>query len=163
LTGTGRFPELIYVNRSNSEEEEPERVENGGAWETVYPYPSPAAEEDMGMFRPGEVTSDYRAVVEAIGSGRRAANSIHRYLTGLNVEAPDAMIRKQTTVLNVKELEPISKAPRQRMPELPQEERISNPSAEIALGYSEEQARSEARRCLQCGLICYRRLEGGLH
>jgi formate dehydrogenase (NADP+) beta subunit len=46
------------------------------------------------------------------------------------------------------------------MPELGRDERIQDPNAEIALGYSEDQALKEAKRCLQCGLICYRRIEG---
>ena len=159
LTGAGRFPELIYV---------PEKKEVGQssvfAWRTLVPYPSPYAEQDIGIFRPGEAMGDYKAVVEAIGAGRRAAGSIQRYLAGQPVEAPFKMIRKTTRVLNLKELEPISASPRTEMPERTQEEGITNPCAEIALGYSEDQAKKEADRCLQCGLICYRRPgQEGLH
>ena len=106
------------------------------------------------------MTGDYKAVVEAIGSGRRAANSVHRFLTGNTVEAPERMIRKFTQVLNVGEVEPVAKVPRERVAELSQEERIADPCAEIALGYDQDQAVREAKRCLQCGLICYRRMEG---
>ncbi len=41
------------------------------------------------------------------------------------------------------------KAPRQPMPEQPPEERVKN-FDEVPLGYSEEQALTEASRCLQC-------------
>jgi formate dehydrogenase beta subunit len=165
VTGAGRFPELIYIPRKQDQEgEEGEMVlKEPVEWETVSPYPGPFAEQDIGMFRPGEVTSDYKAVVEAIGSGRRAASSVHRSLVGEPVEAPDNMIRKYTQVLSLDQLEPVSQAPRQKMPELPAEERINDPSAEIALGYSQDEALQEASRCLQCGLICYRRMEGRLH
>ena len=165
LTGAGRFPELIYVPRR----EQGEEGETAGElkepipWETLFPYPSPFAQEDIGIFRPGEATSDYRAVVEAIGSGRRAASSIQHYLTGEAVSAPDNMIRINTRVLSLDQLEPVSMDHRQKMPERPQEELTTNPSAEIALGYSEAQALTEAKRCLQCGLICYRRVAGSLH
>jgi hypothetical protein len=115
------------------------------------------------MFRPGEVSNDYKAVVEAIGSGRRAANSIHRFLTGEAVEAPTNMIRSFTRVLNVDQLDPVAEARRERMPERSHEERITNPDAEIAVGYTEQQALEEAKRCLQCGLICYRRVKDQLH
>jgi len=57
-------------------------------WEPVVPYAGPSAKEKAGIFRPGEVRSDYRAVVEAIGAGRRAANSMHRFLNGQKVETP---------------------------------------------------------------------------
>ncbi|RLI47933.1 MAG: hypothetical protein DRP09_21920, partial [Candidatus Thorarchaeota archaeon] len=129
-------------------------------WQTLIPYPGPTAEEDIGIFRPGEVMADYKAVVEAIGSGRRAAGSIQRFLNGEPVEAPANMIRTHTRVLSLDELEPVAELPRQKMPELTHEEQIADPSAEIALGFSEEQAVTEAKRCLQCGLICYRRVEG---
>jgi NADPH-dependent glutamate synthase beta subunit-like oxidoreductase len=168
LIGAGRFPELIYVPQRTTEEEtsEEERAETPETpsgtiqWETVAPYPGPFAEEDIGIFRPGEATTDYKAVVEAIGSGRRAATSVHRVLMGEAVEPPANMIRKSTYVLSVDDLEPISQSPRHPMPELPKEEQIADPKAEIELGYSEKDAREEAKRCLRCGLICYRRVEG---
>ena len=166
LTGSGRFPELIYVPVKEDVQEGEEKEASPGThigWETLVPYPSPFALGDMGMFRPGEVTSDYKAVVEAIGSGRRAASSIHRFLTEVPVEAPFNMIRKNSRILSLEELEPVSEIPRQKMPELSQEEQANDPAAEIELGLSEEQALQEAKRCLQCGLICYRRVQGELH
>jgi len=159
LTGAGRFPELIYVPRkAESEEGGPEQ--GVVRWETLTPYPSPFAVEDIGIFRPGEATSDYKAVVEAIGAGRRAANSVHKFLTGSPVEAPVRMIRKTTEVLTVREIEPVTPSRRVEMPEISEERRVADPNAEIATGYSQEQALEESKRCLQCGLICYRRMEG---
>ncbi len=159
LTGAGRFPELIYVPRKiETEEEVPEK--GGIQWETLTPYPSPFAVQDIGIFRPGEATSDYKAIVEAIGAGRRAANSVHKFLTGDAVEAPGRMIRKTTEVLTVKEIESVTKSHRVAMPEISEERRVADPNAEIATGYSQEQALEESKRCLQCGLICYRRMEG---
>jgi hypothetical protein len=67
------------------------------------------------------------------------------------------MIRRFTQVLTLDKLEPVSSSPRQEMPELSRERQVGNPTAEIALGLSEEQAIIEAKRCLQCGLICYAR------
>ena len=43
ITGSGRFPELIYVPRKSEEQAE--------GWETLFPYPSPYAKQDIGMFR----------------------------------------------------------------------------------------------------------------
>jgi hypothetical protein len=164
LTGAGRFPELVYVPRKvQAEEEEGEARGPSDEWETLIPYPSPVADQDSGIFRPGEIMSDYKAVVEAIGSGRRAANSIHKHLSGDTVTAPAQMIRKHTHVLSLDRLEPVAEAPRQKMPERSKEEQISHPTAEIALGYEPDQAVQEAKRCLQCGLICYRRVRGTLH
>jgi len=160
LIGAGRFPELIYVPRKmETQEGAPEQ--GTILWETLTPYPSPFASQDIGIFRPGEATSDYKAVVEAIGAGRRAANSVHKFLTGTPVEAPVRMIRKTTEVLTVREIEPVTTSRRVEMPEIPEDRRVADPNAEIATGYSQEQALEESKRCLQCGLICYRRMEGG--
>ena len=160
FTGTGRFPELIYVPQLPEEEE---ALKDPIPWETLNTYAGPFAEQDIGIFRPGEEAGDYRAVVEAIGSGRRAASSIQRYLSGEIVEPPENMIRKHTEVLSLDQLEPVTQMPRQKMPEASREECINHPDLEIAKGYSEDQAIQEAKRCLQCGLICYRRSEGKLH
>jgi len=162
IVGAGRFPELIYVPRRT--EQEPGTAEAAEdrqplEWETAAPYAGPFAQEDIGIFRPGEVTSDYKAVVEAIGSGRRAAISVNKALLGEAVEPPPNMIRKNTYVIGVEELEPIAADPRQKMPEISAEDRLADASAEIELGFSEEQALQEAKRCLRCGLICYRRTE----
>ena len=46
------------------------------------------------------------------------------------------------------------------MPEISKEDSVGYPDMETAKGYSETQARTEAGRCLQCGLICYRRIAG---
>ncbi len=166
LTGTGRFPELIYVPQApvdGEDGEEPESPPEAMIWETLVPYSSPSAEQDKGLFRPGEAASDYRAVVEAIGAGRRAATSLQRFLNGEPVSPPPHMIRKFTQVLNLVQIEPVPQIPRAIVPERPQEEQITDPSAEIALTLSVDQAVTEAKRCLQCGLICYRRVKGDLH
>ena len=162
LIGSGRFPELIYVPPGQDGEEDEAEQKESNAWETLSIYPGPLAKEDIGIFRPGEAHSDYKAVVEAIGSGRRAAGSIQRFFAGEPVEAPANMIRQGMRVLSLDELEPVKESPRQKMPELPQEAQSADPSAEILLGYSEWQTLQEAKRCMQCGLICYRRVEGTL-
>ncbi|MBW2143402.1 MAG: hypothetical protein JRG75_03270 [Deltaproteobacteria bacterium] len=47
------------------------------------------------------------------------------------------------------------------MPELSQEQQLLDPAREIALGFSQDQASKESKRCLQCGIICYRRTKKG--
>jgi len=147
LIGAGRFPELIYVLKRNDEIE----------WETISPYAGPNAEQEIGIFRPGEAIADYKAVVEAIGSGRRMAASVHNFLRGMPVKAPENMIKKQTRVLNVEEVHGVSPTHRKRMLQRKEDELWGDSFLELELGYTEEEAREEAKRCLQCGLICYRR------
>ena len=76
--------------------------------------------------------------------------------------APFNMIKSDTKVLSLDKLQLnlIRKFPRVKMPEISTEDAVNYPDMEIAKGYSETQARNEAGRCLKCGLICYRRMEG---
>ncbi len=164
LAGAGRFPELIYVpiEKNNQQEEE---TDSPVRWETFTPYASPFSKQDIGIFRPGEEAGDYKAVIEAIGAGRRAASSVQLYLSEEPVLAPFNMIKNDINVLSLDhlQLDLIKKFPRVKMPEISKEDAVNYPDMEIAKGYSESQARTEAGRCLQCGLICYRRIEGSSH
>lgn len=157
LAGAGRFPELIYVPVIQDKSIEANAVK----WETFTPYSSPFSKQDIGIFRPGEETGDYKAVIEAIGAGRRAASSIQQYLSEEAVLAPFNMIKSDTKVLSLDklQLQYVKKFPRAKMPEISKEDSVNYPDMEIATGYSESKARNEAGRCLQCGLICYRRIE----
>ncbi len=159
LTGAGRFPELIYVPRAEGDEE----AVGVDTWQTVVPYASPFAKDNLGIFRDGEVTSDYKAVIEAIGAGRRAASSIQSYLSNEPVEAPVNMVRTFTQVLNINSLEPVAEIPREKMSEISEEEQLLDPAKEIALTFTKDQADAEAKRCLKCGLICYRKVKGAVH
>jgi len=159
FTGAGRFPELIYVPRAEGEEE----AIGIDTWQTVVPYASPFAKDNLGIFRDGEVTSDYKAVIEAIGAGRRAASSIQSFVSDEPVEAPVNMVRTFTQVLNIDSLEPIPEISREKTAEIPKEEQLLDPAKEIALTFTKDQADAEAKRCMQCGLICYRRVKGAVH
>lgn len=161
LTGAGRFPELIFIPVIDSDRTmDLSRPIN---WETFTPYAGPCSKQELGIFRPGEEAGDYKAVIEAIGSGKRAASSVQQFLSGNPVTAPFNMIKADTKVLSLDQLEPVKTHSRVKMPEIPVEESVNNPDMEIATGYSEKQAREEAGRCLQCGLICYRRIQGTFH
>ena len=159
LTGAGRFPELIYVPRAEGDEE----AIGVDTWQTVVPYASPFARDNLGVFRDGEVTGDYKAVIEAIGAGRRAASSIQTYLAQAPVEAPFNMIRTFTPVVSLDSLEPVPVIPREKMAEISKQEQLLDPDKEICLGLTKEQADKESKRCMQCGIICYRRGKGAVH
>ena len=150
IPASGRLPELILVKLPEGEDE---------AWQSIRPYTHPT-ERFYGMFETQEPVSDYWACVEAIGAGRRAAASVHHFLKGDPVTPPEHMLTPHSTVLNVEhELVHLMDAPpRQPMPQADEMARM-NPEQEIELGYSEAEAKAEAKRCLNCGLICYYRTQ----
>jgi len=152
ITASGRLPEMIFVKVPALEGEETPLL-----WQTISPYQPPSTVRPEGVFASSDPISDYRAVVEAIGAGRRAAASTHMFITGKEVAPPLHMITSQTVVLDVgqvQELLPVGA--RQKMPKRPPEEHF-DPSLEIERGLTEEMAKQEALRCLNCGLICYTR------
>ncbi len=102
-----------------------------------------------GVFAGGDVVNGPSSVVEAIASGRKAADAIHRYLRKLpeKEEKPLSVLEP----LNDSVIKLIKKSKRQKMPTLSISERIQG-FDEVELGFTFEQAVAEAQRCLNCGV-----------
>ena len=100
-----------------------------------------------GLFVGGDASYGPRSVVEAVASGKEAAISIERYLKGEDIGADRPLEWKGI------ELEPqnVERLERQQMQRLSIAQR-KNSFEEIDSGFSEQQARLEAGRCLKiCG------------
>jgi len=100
-----------------------------------------------GLFVGGDASYGPRSVVEAVASGKEAAISIDRYLKGEDIRTDRPLEWKGI------ELEPqdVEHLDRQQMQRLSIAQR-KNSFEEIDLGFSEQQARLEAGRCLKiCG------------
>lgn len=109
------------------------------------------------VFAAGDAYTGASLVVEAIGGGRRAARSIHLYLSGKEVTAPEKSLYKEHIPESIFEsVEGVTKKARTPMPELPVEERIKS-FVESDLVISEKDAIYEAERCLNCCRTCYDR------
>ena len=108
-----------------------------------------------GIFAAGDAVTGPATVVEAIGGGKRAAQSIDRYLSGIpQPQMPPVPVRRQR--VEWLEVPAATKMviKRPRMPLLNIERRRTT-FQQVELGYSENQVREEARRCLRCD-ICLR-------
>jgi len=105
-----------------------------------------------GVFAGGDFATGPGFVVEAVAAGRRGAIAIDKYLRGdtSRVEMYDLRtgVAKEVTK---EEEETWEEQPRVKMPRLPVPERKGS-FIEIEQGFSEEQARQEAKRCLRCDL-----------
>ena len=150
----GRFPELILVPSAEAPSTDAAAAAGPRAWEGVLPYKHPWYRDQAGIYAAGDVLSDYSAAIKAIAAGRRAAASIHLAMSGVPLLLAENVIGPQSSIQNVSCVENIKAFPRQIMPicSAPELKRCG----EIELGFSEDSARKEAGRCLQCGLICYR-------
>ena len=103
------------------------------------------------IYAGGDVAFGPRNLIDAIGDGRRAAASIHRQIAGEEPPLPSSSGRKLLPILEVRGRTPdYTEYPRVPIPAELSERRIGSP--EVELGYTPEQAREEASRCLQCFL-----------
>lgn len=150
IFAAGRIPELIYARVSDEEE----TTATGGPirWQAFAPYKQPAYHDEVGLMAKGDVLTDFSAAIRAIAAGRRAAASIHKAIYNLPLELEKNIITPTTPVQNVDQVNNVARQPRQLMPLACA---ADGPNAELEKGFTPEQAKIEADRCLQCGLICY--------
>lgn len=107
------------------------------------------------VFTAGDAATGPSLVVDAIGGGRRAARSIHQYLSGEEIQgAPKSLRKKHIPESLFPAVQGVEKKKRTPMPELPVEERICS-MVEVDLVISETDAAYESNRCLNCCRICY--------
>jgi heterodisulfide reductase subunit A-like polyferredoxin len=108
-----------------------------------------------GVFAGGDVVTGPATVVKAVNAGKEAAVSIDRYLKGEDLKAGREKDWTQG-LADQSDLTGIGKEKRVRYPLLKPEVRKAQ-FAEVGLGFSEEQAQTEAKRCLTCGICseCY--------
>jgi formate dehydrogenase beta subunit len=153
----GRMPELVFIPAPATENSENKPTEETVAleWEALSPYKQPAYHRQVGLMAEGDVLTDFSAAIKAIAAGRRAAASIHRSIYGIGLDLPDNVVTPETPIQNVNRVSRVPMRPRQIMP-LANEGQIVL-GMELEKGFDAAKAQSEAERCLQCGLICYRR------
>ncbi len=160
---SGRLPELIFkkVARLSDATEADDALEQTGGpveWEGICPYKKPAFKDAAGLLAAGDELTDFSAAIKAIGAGRRAAASIHQVMYGLGLELAPDVVTPASDIQNVFAVENVSTVPRQIMPVCSGTE--LEKCGDLELGFDEKAAVAEAGRCLQCGLICYKKEAG---
>jgi len=108
---------------------------------------------EFNIFAGGDCVTGPATVIQAVAAGRRAAEAINSLLTkGYVKEAHTdySCSRGSLEDLPKGEFEALPRLERAEMPALSLAARRGN-FQEVELGYTEEAARKEARRCLQCG------------
>ena len=106
-----------------------------------------------GVFAAGDATNNGASIaIDAIAEANKAARAIDAYLIGMPLEFHEPYYSKREVTAEM--LSDREKAPRAVMPVKDPEYRKHNFEAVIN-GFSEEQARNEAKRCLECGCHDY--------
>ncbi|MEJ2690717.1 MAG: FAD-dependent oxidoreductase, partial [Deltaproteobacteria bacterium] len=120
-------------------------------WGTVAADPVTYQTSFPGIFAGGDLFTGPAIAVDAVAAGQQAAVSIEKYLLDEELAA------NRPGKPNGRNWKGIPKnivcRPRAEMPLLPVAQRAGN-YQEIELGFTEEQARAEAARCVDCGGCC---------
>jgi len=116
------------------------------AWSTVKVDHVSLETSVKGVFCAGDAVWGSGTVIEAVAAGKEAAISIDRYLNKEDLKK-DRDIKRPVVEVPVEGVKKKNMVP---MRLLPLKDRKNN-FREVELGYSEEEAIEEARRCLNCG------------
>jgi NADPH-dependent glutamate synthase beta subunit-like oxidoreductase len=151
ITAIGQSPDISFteIERTRLNELQTTR------WNTIDVNPDTLQSNIPYLFAAGDAATGPSLVVSAIGGGRRAARSIHQFVTGQEVEAnPGEIAGKPIPETIFDQVDGIIKCTRAPMPELPVQERIQS-FIEVDQVLTEEAAKGESNRCLTCCLTCY--------
>jgi len=121
-------------------------------WKTITVDPVTCATAIDGVFAGGDAVMGPWIAIGAIAAGREAAISISRYLQGQDLRAGREPIEfPQENFLPIPE--DTERIPRAEQGAISMAERTAG-FAEVELGLTEEQARAEAAKCLNCMACC---------
>ncbi len=132
---------------------------------TVAVNPNTLAATRPGVFAAGDAATGTAFVIDSVAAGHRVAESIQLYLQGKPLERPPRALDLPVVKLTRTEIDQrigrgqVRVQPRVKMAEREAADRVKDFN-EIALGYTEAEAKAEAARCLACGicsecLSCY--------
>ena len=151
ITAIGQAPDVSFTKETKEKLAELKTTR----WNTFDVNPDTLQTSIPYVFAAGDAATGPSLVVEAIGGGRRAARSIHQYITGQKVAVePGELNKKYIECSLFDHVEGIEKKPRSEMVELPVEERIKS-FIEVDQVLTEEAAKAESERCLNCCRTCY--------
>ncbi len=155
-TGEARELPAAAILVAIGEEPDPSILPEGAGievsgWAGIVADPRTLATGRAGIFAGGDVVSGPKTIIEAVAAGRRAAGSIHEYLSG--ARNGEAEIMKAVRVTTPRELTlrlDIADKPRVHAP-LPMVNTGSFKATQE--GFPEDAARAEASRCFRCDAV----------
>jgi NADH-quinone oxidoreductase subunit F len=145
IAAVGQAPDLSFLP--------PDSALERTRWETLVVDSNTLATNVPGVFAGGDFVTGPDMVIEAIAAGRRGAIAIDKYLRSdaSRVEIYDRKTQVAAAAGAPALEDTWETKPRTKVKTLPLPERRSS-FTEIELGFSEDVARREAKRCLRCDL-----------
>lgn len=126
-------------------------------WRTVEAHPDTLQTAIPNVFVGGDLFSGPDLVITALGTGRKAARSIHQYLSEDAILVPNNLQREMIPYTLFRDLERVTPTNRATMPHLCHGEERTCTFSEVEGALSEKDFKQEACRCMRCGLTCYSR------
>jgi NADPH-dependent glutamate synthase beta subunit-like oxidoreductase len=117
-------------------------------WPKVDPVTLAATAE--GIFVAGDLAHGTKLLIDAVASGKAAARSIYRHITGRKIEmeavAAHLVLDRYSRELGYEAIRRVA------IPVVPAEDRLHHPEFIVESGYRRGEALREASRCLDCGV-----------
>ncbi|MDK2955710.1 MAG: formate dehydrogenase beta subunit [Desulfovibrionales bacterium] len=124
-------------------------------WQTIVADENTFETAVPGVFTAGDVYTGPDLVISAIGDGRKAARSMHYYLTEGQIPVSKNAQKGMNPLSLFKEIDNVQHKDRAVMPHLCHGDERTCTFNEVEGALTEEQALAEADRCLRCGTVCY--------
>ncbi|MCW5976791.1 MAG: FAD-dependent oxidoreductase [Bryobacteraceae bacterium] len=134
LLSVGQMPDLSFLGGAARLPVNPETLETGME----------------GVFAAGDVAYGAKLMIDAIASGKKAARSVYRYLTGSEIQPRESQFHFE--IDSYRRERGYEGRGRQRIPVASVQERLADPRRLVETGYTETGAQREAGRCLDCGV-----------
>ncbi len=143
LLAVGQAPNLAFLEDGGSDIEQ-----FRPGWPKV--DPRTLATTGSGVFVAGDLAYGTKLLIDAVASGKAAARSVYRHLTGRTLH-PDAVTAHIPLegYRREQDYEAIRRVP---VPTVTPEERLAHPDVLVEMGYRPAEALREASRCLDCGV-----------
>jgi len=111
-----------------------------------------------GVFAAGDAVTGPATVIDAIAGGRKAAEAIDSYLRGAPLPESEDEEKEKIGIEDIKtRLPELEKKERRKIAKIPIKRRRDSFEG-VELGFTEEDAIEEAKRCLRCGICADCRL-----
>jgi len=140
IVAIGQMPDLSPLNGDCPEANRNQTFKVSRKLETSRP----------GVFAAGDAVLGPSTVIEAVAQGNKVAQAVDAYLRNGKPESKEDWLAYRTVELTY-DMEKYAEAKRPSMPTKPPEERIKD-FAEVELGFAEQVACEEAKRCLRCDI-----------
>jgi formate dehydrogenase (NADP+) beta subunit len=143
LLSVGQSADLRFLDpaRDGIEMHSPQQIVND---------PATGCTSAPGVFVAGDIAYGPKLLIHAVASGKQAARSVYRYLTGKEIGQEE--VQFHAPIENYRREKLYERRLRLHIPTLSPKERLLDPKALVEKGYTETEAREEAGRCLDCGV-----------